>query len=147
MKLILGNKMKATNKNNVHVVILHKGDEVISSLTQYVTENRITSGTIQGIGALQDTEIGYFDVGEKIYLRKIVPESCELLNFQANISLINGKPFIHAHVILGNKDFSIQGGHCFAGVISVTGEFYIKPLGCEIHRSFDDDAKLNLISL
>ena len=126
---------------------LIKGERIYGIIKKFVGEKKITAGTIQGIGATKDNIFGYFDIDRKEYLRCEVPASCELVNFQGNISLVEGKPFIHAHVLLTKPDFSIAGGHCFSGIISVTGEFCIYPISHEIKRTFDEEVKLNLINL
>ena len=138
--------MKAIKKDNVHVIILEKGEEIMQTLTNYITENDIRGGMIKGIGALKDITIGYFDVDKKDYNRREIPESCELLNFLGNISMVDRKHFIHAHVILTKGDFSVEGGHLFSGTVSVTGEIYLYPLEHEINRAFNDDVMLNLIN-
>ena len=139
--------MKSVIKDNMHVVVLERGEEILKTLTDYVTENRLKGGIVKGIGALKDITIGYYDLEKQDYMRKSIQPSCELLNFLGNISLVDGKQFIHAHVILTMPDFSLEGGHLFSGIVSVTGEIYIYPLEHEINRSFDDEVKLNLIDL
>ncbi|MCD4657950.1 MAG: DNA-binding protein [Planctomycetes bacterium] len=139
--------MKSIIKDNVHVIILDRGEEIMKTLTEYVIEHNLKAGVIKGIGALKDITIGYYNLEKKDYMRRSISPSCELLNFLGNISQVEHKHFIHAHVILTKPDFTLEGGHLFYGIVSVTAEIYIYPLEHEINRFFNDELKLNLIDL
>ena len=126
--------MNATHDERGHLVVLDRGEELMSALTAYVTEQRITAGSITGIGAVRDTKLGYYDVETNEYRKHAVPASCEIASFMGNIATVDGAPFIHAHVVLTQSDFSCVSGHCFAATISVTGEFVIHPRDYEAKR-------------
>jgi predicted DNA-binding protein with PD1-like motif len=44
-----------------------------------------------------------------------VNEHVEILSGQGNVSLKDGKPFVHLHLVLGRSDGSCLGGHAAAG--------------------------------
>ena len=121
--------MQAIQDDRGHLVILDPGEEVMATLTQYLVDHGIVAGSLTGIGAVRDTTLGLYDVETHTYLKKRIEPSCELLSFMGNIATVDGAPFIHAHVVLGQRDFSCVGGHCFSSTVSVTGEFCIQPNG------------------
>lgn len=129
-----------------HVLVLPMGENVMPALQNFAKAHGIRSGTIQGIGAFQQIEIGFFDVSEKIYHRKTIDNSMEVISFLGNITIVDREPFVHAHIALGAPDFSIIGGHFFNATVSVTAEFFIDELPIAIHRAFDPATSLKLIT-
>jgi len=128
-----------------YLVRVDRGEEMMETLRAVAREKGIEAGRVSGIGALQDAELGYFDVERKDYLRKKLPGSWELLSLAGNISLRDGEVLPHIHVILGNVDLECRGGHLFSGVVSVTGEIFIEKLPEALHREMDDEVKLPLL--
>ena len=139
--------MHYVKKGTAYLVVLDRGEDVLETLTKFLEEQGITGGQIHGIGALKDNVLGYFSLEKKDYQKFEVEDSCELINFHGNISLVDGKPFIHAHAVLCPPNFEVRGGHYFSGTVSVTGEFYVYPFEHKVERAFDDEVKLNLIKL
>lgn len=112
------------------LVVLERGEKIVKSLTTLVTEQQIHGGQIVGVGALKDVELGYYELEKQTYLRQsFLDEDFELLALSGNISLKDNAPFIHVHTVLGKRDFSTFGGHLFEGVVAVTAEITIVPLG------------------
>ena len=56
------------------------------------------------------------------------------MQLSGNISMKEGEPFVHAHVVLGGPDFQCRSGHLFAANVAVTVELHLLPLGFEIER-------------
>ncbi len=117
-------KYKRVNENGF-LVVLDVGDSVVDSLVEFAKHEKIVSAQVQGIGALSEVILGYFDILEKKYLRKSFQDSFELLNCSGNFCYLDGAPIFHLHVMLGTGNFNVIGGHLFSGKVSVTGEFFI----------------------
>ncbi len=126
---------------------LEKGDEIIATLTQFVNDEGITAGFITGIGAVCNLELGYFDADKKEYSRKRFDDEYELINLTGDISLVDSRGFVHAHITISDSNFSVYAGHLFSGTISVTGELMITTIPTELHRAHDDETGLNLFDL
>ena len=120
--------------NSDFVVKLDRGEEIVSTLTRFFCDREISSGTVSGIGALSCVELGFYDTSCKEYKRKTFESDLEILNCNGNISLKNGNPFAHMHILLSRSDFNVVGGHLFSGTISVTGEFHIRVFNERIER-------------
>lgn len=137
--------MDARRDGKTHVVRLDRGESAIASLQKYLGENDIRGGVIIGIGAVEQSELGYFVVAEKRYLRRVFPESRELVSFVGTISRLDGSPFVHAHAALGGPEYDVVAGHLFEGRISVTGEFVIHEADIASRRIQDAVTGLRLM--
>jgi predicted DNA-binding protein with PD1-like motif len=128
-----------------YLVRVDRGEEMMEVLRTVAKKRGVGAARVSGIGALENAELGYFDVERKEYLRKKLPGSWELLSLAGNISLRDGEVMPHIHVILGNVDLECRGGHLFSGVVSVTGEIFIEPLPGALHREMDREVNLPLL--
>ena len=113
------------------VLRFDRGDEVVSALTGWFeSPDAPHSALICGaIGMLQDPEIGAYR--PEGYDRKIMKGALELLSLSGNVSMKQGKPFPHIHVVLGRHDMSTCGGHLFSAGVAVTVEMSLVPLVTE----------------
>jgi predicted DNA-binding protein with PD1-like motif len=122
-------------------------DEVVSALTKFAADNKISSGTVIGIGALKDIVLGYFDLAKKEYLRKEFYGIYELLSLSGNFARMDSEIVLHCHAVISDSEFNVIGGHLFSGLIAVTGEFYVRPGKVEITRERNELTGLNLIKI
>lgn len=137
--------MKYTRtEDDIYVVKLEKGDEVISCLTSLADELNINFATVTGIGAVKNPHLGYFVVNQKRYIEKRYEGNFEILNLKGNIAIKEGKPCCHIHVILGDAEFKAFGGHLLEMVVTVTMEIIIKPLKIDVERTKDGESSLYL---
>jgi len=132
---------------NGFLVRLMKGEEVISTLSTFIEEQKILGGFVFGLGALKDLTLGYFDSENKTYIKKNFPQDLEFGNVTGSISYFEGKPLVHAHVTACGPDFTAVTGHMFSATISATGEFFILPSDTRIERKPDSETGLNLLEL
>ena len=139
--------MKWKKIDNGYLVRLERGEEVLSTLTDFVGQQNIQGGTIQGLGAVKDLVLGIFDPEKKGYVKRTFREDLELGNLTGNISYLDGKPLLHCHVTVAGTDLNAYTGHLFSAVVSVTGEFCIRPFSEKITRSLDEEVGLNLLDI
>jgi predicted DNA-binding protein with PD1-like motif len=139
--------MEWREMGDAYCVRLLRDEEVLEQLTDFVTEREITAASILGIGAVKDIELGFYELETRTYHRKELAGDHELVNLTGNLSFVDGKPFVHAHVTVGGPDFRASCGHLFRAVIAVTGEFVVRPMPGQIDRAFDDACGLNLWSM
>lgn len=134
----------ARTEDSIYVVKMEKGDKVISSLTSLADELNINFATVAGIGAVKDPHIAYFVVNQKRYIEKRYEGNFELLSLKGNIAVKEGKPFCHIHVMLGDAEFKVFGGHLMETEVTVTMEIIIKPLNIDVERTKDGESSLYL---
>ena len=83
----------------------------------------------------------------KEYLHRKFDGEYELINLTGNFSIVDGKRFFHAHIVISDREFRAFAGHLFSGVIAVTGEFFVTASSVEIAREPDNETGLNLLEL
>ena len=124
--------------------ILH-GQDLINSLQTIVGELGISLGRIEGIGALERATVGYYDQILHEYKWIQIEHPMEVLSLQGNISLKDGVPFVHAHLVLGNEKGKCFGGHAGEGCRVFAFEYIIFPFsGPALERCLDKDTELYL---
>ena len=138
--------MKAKKVETGYFIRLDKGEEAIKTLTDFIAQEKIPAGVITGIGALTDIELGYFERGQKQYIKRRFEDVYELLSLTGNISYSNGNPTIHAHCILGDADYQLIGGHFFSGTVAVTGEIYVRAFKEQFKREPNPEFELKLLA-
>jgi len=129
------------------VVRIARGEEIIHTLTQFCKEQDIRAGSVTGIGATNDAKLYYYDMEKQEYLEKRFQEAYEITSIMGNISLVNGEPFCHLHIILGDSKYQTFSGHLHSANVSVTCEIIIDVLDGELQRTLDEETGLKLLDL
>lgn len=119
--------MKASFQKAHGIIIVERGEKLVASLTEVLTDNKIHGGLISGLGGLCDVELGFYHLHKKDYDRKLFTEECELISLAGDISLRDGAPYVHVHAALGRADFSTFGGHLFEATVAITAEISVVP--------------------
>lgn len=127
------------------IVRLDRGEEVLSSLVSLCTAQGIGCASLTGIGAVRDTELGYYDLGSFTYLTRTIAEPCELVSLVGNVALVDGAPFVHAHASLGDRELRLVGGHLVRATVAVTVELVLDVLEARLERALDPEVKLKLL--
>lgn len=139
--------MKSVKFKEGWLVRLDREEEVTAALETFLREEGIEAGAVSGIGGIRDAELGFFDLPSKTYRRKTVPGNLELIRYGGNITLADGKPFIHAHAVVSGPDFKAWAGHFFSARVAVTGEFILRPADWKVARRPDAFTGLHLMDL
>jgi len=124
---------------------LEKDEDLLNSLTEIVKEKEITTGFVKVIGAVQNAKIGFYNQETFEYQYKNIDREMEIVSCIGNISILDGEPFIHAHITLADEDGSCYGGHLAEGTTVFASEFFIQPLqGEKLERKYDEKTQLTL---
>lgn len=129
------------------VISLERGDDLRSSVEGLAEALGVVGASVSAIGALEDPELGYFHRDRLEYERQAFPGMWELLHLGGNLALLDGRPFLHAHVALGGPDFAVIGGHLFEARVGVVAEIFLDPLASPIDRRPDPELGLATWSL
>lgn len=130
------------------LIRFHTGEELVGGLLAFAKARGITAAWIQGLGALERAEIGYFDRETRSYLRRVLEEDLEVAPVVGNLGRLGEEPALHLHVSLGRRDFSTLAGHLFAGNAGATLEIALWTFaGVRLERRADAATGLNLWSL
>jgi predicted DNA-binding protein with PD1-like motif len=106
-------------------VKIEPGEEIVATLTAFAAAHGVFAGAISGIGAVGETELGFFVPATGGYVRRRFEGDHEIGALTGNFSQLDGAPFPHCHMILAGEDFVAHAGHLFSGVVTVTCEVQI----------------------
>jgi predicted DNA-binding protein with PD1-like motif len=121
------------------------GSDLYDGLTQIVQKENIRLGRIQAIGATTFAKVAYYDQHTKTYNPLEFTGGMEILNLNGNISMRDGKPFVHVHLLLGDAEGKVFGGHLLPGTKLFACEVTIDEFeGDDLFRSQDDRTGLFL---
>lgn len=140
-------KLINDGSEKTYAVIFETGEEVISLLQRFAKENNLAASRFTAIGAFSSATLGYFDWEQKDYEKIAVAEQVEVLSLIGDISLEDGEPKVHAHVVVGKRDGSAHGGHLLAAYVRPTLEVILTESPGYLKRSHDADSGLALIDI
>ena len=130
-----------------HFIYIEKNEKVMDTLTRFCIDKGISNAKLSGVGAVKETEIGAYDTIKKEYIRKEYSDILELVSFEGNITLKDGSPFPHAHVVLSDHNMSTAGGHLFETTVAAVGEFFLMEFDNDAYRELNEDVGLPCICL
>jgi predicted DNA-binding protein with PD1-like motif len=123
------------------------GADLYESLTALVRKESITCGRIAGLGATTHAIVAFYDQKTHVYNPLEFPGGMEILNIHGNISVRDGLPFVHAHLILGDAAGRVFGGHLLPGTKLFACEVIIDEYdGPPLVRSHEPHTGLHLWS-
>ena len=124
---------------------LKKDDYLLEALYEIIEERKIKSGLIQGIGAVQNLNCGYYDQKNFKYKQISFNKPLEVTNLTGNISIKDEKPFIHCHITCADENGNVFGGHLGEKTKVFAFEYIIFIFeGKEFFRKFDSSTGLYL---
>jgi len=125
---------------------LDRGEDIILQIAHLAGEKAVETGYFSAIGSFSRAELGYYDQATREYRRIPVEEPVELACCSGNISLFNGRPFVHAHAVLSDRTGRTWSGHLSCGTV-FAAEVYLQELcGRPLQRVPDPVTGLNLWS-
>jgi len=75
-----------------YAIVLARGDEVMSGLTDFARQNKVASASFTAIGAFSNATVTWFDNSKKEFKLNPINEQVELTSMIGNITLVNGQP-------------------------------------------------------
>ena len=126
-------------------LIFDTGEDPVAGLERYAAKNGLDASRFTAIGAFSEVVLGYFDWEKKDYDRIEVKEQVEVLSLIGDIALQDGKPKVHAHVVLGRRDGSARGGHLLEARVRPTLEVILTESPAHLNRVYDPASGLALI--
>ena len=125
--------MKSRREASRIFIRLETGDDVHSSLVAAAAEHGVGSGWFNGIGAARDVLLGYYDLERRDYDRTAVEGEVEIASASGPLSVLDGKPHVHLHAVVSDRNCVTRGGHLFRAVTAAT-----------LERTLDEATGLNL---
>src|SRR3989344_3216660 len=117
--------MQAVQIHNGYFLVLAHGEELIETVTKFCEETEMHWGQFQAIGAVEDVDIGYYDLENKRYMFQREDGPFEVASMDGNISEYSERPLVHAHAVLSQCDETLR---CIGGHIKSTRDGFGKGL-------------------
>jgi predicted DNA-binding protein with PD1-like motif len=131
-----------------YVIIFETDDELFAGLDRFSSEQRLAGSSFKAIGAFSAVKLAWFDWQSRKYRPSVVlNEQVELLSMVGDIALNNGKPQVHAHVVVGKADGTAHGGHLLEAHVRPTCEVILTENPEHLQKQVDPESGLALIRL
>lgn len=89
------------------VLRIQKGEEILTCLKEVCEKEHITLGSVTGLGAVGEVTLGVFNRENFAYEKQTYTGDMEIASCVGNISTMEGKNYLHIHMVVGN----VTDGH------------------------------------
>lgn len=100
--------------------------DLITAILEICKEVSVLHGWFTIIGAVKNATYGVYDQSQKVYVTHKENSPQEIIFCGGNVSLKDGAPFVHAHILLGDEKGNTKGGHLFSETIIFAGEMFMQ---------------------
>ena len=111
-------------------VSLARGEDLLAGLGDAIAVLGVEAATLQLIGGLETATLGYFDPEAGQYLT-FTTGHVEIASGLGNVSIRDGSPFIHLHLVVSGPDGECRAGHAMDGCRGFVVEAYLRKLDGE----------------
>lgn len=127
------------------ILALNIGENLFESIMRCAQDAKLQSASISGLGTLDDVTVAYYNLATKEYQTKLFHGMYELVSLNGNITMLDGKHFVHIHAAIGDDQYQLVGGHIMDATVGPAAEITIIPLCSPIHRQYDDQTGLKIM--
>jgi predicted DNA-binding protein with PD1-like motif len=124
---------------------LKGGAKIPEDIVSIATREKDSTAKVEAIGGVDKLRLAYFNHKTKKYEEHDFEEFLEVTSLLGNLTLNDGKPFLHAHGTFGRRDLSVLGGHVVSAVVHPLLEVMITPTKNKALRKFDEELGLKVI--
>jgi len=124
---------------------LETGDDLVEEIEHLCAEYEVRAAWVSVVGAVRRASFAYYDQEDRRYLELDSDEHHEITGFVGNISVRDGRAFLHAHATFCARNGSAVGGHLLPGCDVFAAEVTIREMtGVELIRTPDEVSGLSL---
>jgi len=126
------------------IIRLEHDTDLVQSITEFARSNGVAAGSFMAVGALKRARLGYYDQESHEYRQMKVDTPHEMASCMGNVSLKDGEPFVHVHVVLADESGNTKAGHLFEGIVFAAEVHVHKLEGPRLQRKNDEVTGLSL---
>jgi uncharacterized protein len=131
-----------------YVLIFNTGDELANGIKDFAMEQNLADASFKAIGALASVKLGWFNPETKKYQTCVdLKEQLELLSMIGDVAQHDGRPVVHAHVVVGRSNGVTAGGHLLEAHIRPTCEVFLTESPVHLSKALDPASGLILFKL
>ncbi|MFH1375792.1 MAG: PPC domain-containing DNA-binding protein [Patescibacteria group bacterium] len=131
--------------DNTYVIRIDKGEELVGTLKEFCTKEKIQLATLTGVGAVDQIKVGFFDTEKKEYHSQEFKGGFEVSSLCGNVSSMDGESYLHLHVNFCGQDNRTYGGHLDSALVGATFEATLISIEGSVDRKFNEAIGLNLL--
>ncbi len=124
------------------LVRLPQDAELVQSLAELCRSKGIEAGAFTAIGAFKRARLGYYDQKNLKYREIGVESPHEMASCVGNVSVSDGKPFVHVHVVLADEKGNTKAGHLLEGTVFAAEVDLRRLEGPKLERKHDEATNL-----
>src|SRR6202051_634189 len=129
------------------ILVFETGDAA-KGLLEFAEQEKLSAASFKAVGALSSVRLGWYSwESKKIEPSFTLDEQMELLSLIGDVAQKDGKPAVHAHVVIGKKDGTAHGGHLLEAHIRPTCEVVLTESPAHLQKQIDPESGLVLIGL
>jgi predicted DNA-binding protein with PD1-like motif len=127
------------------ILAFRTGDELATGLLNFAEEHGLSAARFTAIGGLSSVRLAWFNWGTKKYEPSVVfDDQVELLSLIGNVALLEGRPVVHAHAVVGRQDGTAHGGHLLEAHVRPTCELILTESPTQLEKFVDAESGLAL---
>jgi predicted DNA-binding protein with PD1-like motif len=124
---------------------LEAGDDLVEEIEHLAAEYEVKAAWVSVIGAVRHASFAYYDQEDRRYIELDSDDHHELFGFVGNISVRDGRAFLHAHAGFAARHGGTVAGHLLPGCEVFVAEVTIREMtGVELTRTPDEVTGLSL---
>ena len=131
-----------------YVAKLPYSADLLNSIRDVAVKAKIHSASFSAIGAVRKATVSYYDQTNKKYNELVLDEPMEIVSCTGNISELDGKMIVHAHLVFSDEKGRAFGGHLLEGTELFACELIINQYkNLRIKRKYNELTGLNLMEI
>lgn len=128
-----------TQRGRTFVGRLATGSDLVEEIEAFCEQEGIRAAWVTLVGAVTHAAFAYYEQAAKRYVELQSAAHHEISGFVGNISMRDGRPFLHAHASFAEHEGGTLGGHLVRGCTVFVSEVYIREMtGVELERTPDE---------
>ena len=138
--------MEYRRLGNTYMVRIDRGEDIMVQLKELCEKESVRLGRVEAIGAADRAMIGVYDLEKKEYSTEEISEFMEITGLNGSITEMDGKPYIHLHATLADRNHRVHGGHVIEMRVGATCEMFVTVPEGKVDRKKDEELGINLWS-
>ncbi len=113
--------------------------DLVEEIERFCAENGVQAAWVSVVGAVRRAAYAYYNQTMLQYKEMASPRHHEITGFVGNVSIRDGRPFLHAHATFADINGESVAGHLLKGCVVWVAEVEIRELsGVELVRQHDE---------
>ena len=137
--------MQAKRFGDTYAVRIDLGEEIMKELTALCDREGIQFAEVSAIGAVSHAVLGVYDLESKEYGREELDTFMEITSLNGSVTAMDGKPYVHLHATLADRNHVLHGGHALSLQVGATCEMFVRVMDGKVDRKRNPALGINLL--